>query len=55
MAITAALLAVFTASLSADLRSDATIGLQLEPPHLDPTSARQVPLIRCFMLMSMKV
>ncbi len=39
MAITAALLAVFTASLSADLRSDATIGLQLEPPHLDPTSA----------------
>lgn len=34
-----AFVATFTGTVYADLRNDAIIGLQLEPPHLDPTSA----------------
>ena len=35
----AAVIATLTVSVFADTRTDAIIGLQLEPPHLDPTSA----------------
>tara|TARA_E500000178_G_scaffold335199_1_gene371847 strand:- start:772 stop:2304 length:1533 start_codon:yes stop_codon:yes gene_type:complete len=37
--MTSALLAALTAPAYAETRQDAVIGLQLEPPHLDPTSA----------------
>ena len=37
--MTSALLAALAAPAYAETRQDAVIGLQLEPPHLDPTSA----------------